>query len=53
MVRRLKDLSPSELGLLPNTSGDHSSMGEEMIHLHLFNREEDELVPGRVQLDKP
>jgi hypothetical protein len=38
MVRRLKDLSPSELGLLPNASGDHSSMGEEMIHLHLFNR---------------
>lgn len=38
MVRRLKDFSSSELGLLPNTSGDHSSMGEEMIHLHLFNR---------------
>ena len=38
MARRLKDLSPSELGLLPNASGDHSSMGEEMIHLHLFNR---------------
>jgi len=38
MVRRLKDLSPSELGLLPNASGDHSSMGEEMIYLHLFNR---------------
>jgi hypothetical protein len=39
MGRRLKDLSSSELGLLPNISGDHSSMGEEMIHLHLFNRE--------------
>ena len=38
MVRRLKDLSSSELGLLPNTSGDRSSMGEEMIYLHLFNR---------------
>ncbi len=38
MVRRLKDLSPSELGLLPNASSDHSSMGEEMIHFHLFNR---------------
>ena len=38
MVKRLKDLSASELGLLPNTSGDHSSMGDEMICLHLFNR---------------
>lgn len=38
MVRRLKDLSPSELGLPPNTSGDLSNMGEEMIYLHLFNR---------------
>jgi hypothetical protein len=39
MVRRLKDLSPSELGLLPNASGDHLSMGEEMIQMHIFNRE--------------
>jgi hypothetical protein len=39
MVRRLKDLSSSELGLLPNKSSNHSSMGEEMIYLHLFNRE--------------
>lgn len=38
MVRRLKDLSPSELCLLPNASGDLSNMGEETIYLHLFNR---------------
>lgn len=38
MVIRLKDLSPSELGLLPNASGDLSNMGEETIYLHLFNR---------------
>lgn len=38
MSPRLRDLNPSQLGSLLGVPEDHPIMGDEVIHLHLYNR---------------
>ncbi len=39
MSRKFSDLTAKELARLPSLCFDHSRIGEEIIHLHLFNDE--------------
>src|SRR5512136_303344 len=38
MIRRFSDLSPKDLAVLPALTFDHSRMGEEIIHMHIYNK---------------
>jgi hypothetical protein len=38
MVRKFSDLKASDLAKLPALTYDHSSIGQEIIYLHLFNK---------------